>query len=64
MNQNFQYQQGRGGNRRGNQVNNQQREWPYQNMNRSPQGLPFVSTLINFDPTANNMQKRQFLLQS
>ena len=39
MNQNFQYQQGRGGNRRGNQVNNQQREWPYQHMNRSPQEM-------------------------
>ena len=39
MNQNFQYQQGRRGNRRGNQVNNQQREWPYQHMNRSPQEM-------------------------
>ena len=39
MNQNFQYQQGRRGNRRGNQVNNQQREWPYQQMNRSPQEI-------------------------
>ena len=39
MNQNFQYQQGRRGNRRGNHVNNQQREWPYQQMNRSPQEI-------------------------